>query len=152
MANHNTQRSRGNTLIKQVGALSAEITADMFTTTTSGDDNVIPFAVPANAIITNVRASVKTAFTGTTPEVKVGSSSDDDALLTTTQFTPTVGVKSGNSNIDTGNAIYPVYVNMTWGASKPTAGRLVLVVEYALYGAQDGGSSLGNVKEAQVPA
>ena len=150
MATLNNQNKPGNRRLKHNGALSATISHSDFPATTSGQDDVAVFAVPANSIITYVRVINKTAWNGTTPELIVGTSSDDDSILTTTQFTPTTGVKSANSGIDTGGSDMLLLAKLTWGASKPTAGETVLVVEFTEYGKNAGAPSAANVAEVAV--
>ena len=150
MATLNHQNNPGNRRLKHDGSLTATITPSDFPATTSGQDDVVVFAVPANSLITYARLINTTAWNGTTPELIVGNSSNDDEIVTTTQFTPTAGVKSANSGIDTGAAPYSVTAKLTWGASKPTAGESVLVVEYVEYGKNAGSPSNANVAEVDV--
>ena len=137
MANLNRQNDEGNRRLKDVKVLTATISHDMFPSTTSGEDSVVPFAVPKNSIVLAVNMRVKTAFTGTTPEIIVGTSADDNAFITTTNFTPTAGYKVGSGTgigLDTADSDLAVLAEMTWGASKPGAGEAVLVVQYVTYG------------------
>ena len=153
MANLDHQNDPGNRRIKQNAALTATISYDQFPSTTSGQDSVVPFAVPRNSIVTSVIAVVSTAFSGTTPEVIVGTSSDDDGFVTAANFTPTVGSKVGSGallNATTGSNDLPILVEMTWGASKPAAGELTLIVQYVTYGKYAGDPSQAQVAAAEV--
>ena len=153
MATLDHQNDQGNRRIRSQQSLAAVVTAAMFTSSTSGEDSVAIFAVPKNSIITRCVAVNTTAWSGTTPELIVGTSSDDDGFVTASNFTPTVGSKNGSGaliNATTGANDLLILAEATWGASKPTAGETVVIVSYIEFGVNAGAPNMGQVAEVRA--
>ena len=155
MATRNHQRDTGNCFLKQAGTLTARIRANMFLSlaTAPGGDTVVPFAVPADAIVTDAYFVVTTAFNGTGTNIEVGTKSDDDGFVTSANGTATVGTKVGSGtllNAISGSDNLPIHVKLNWtsGANnKPTAGEGHVVIKYTTIGRSSGDPDYTGVEE-----
>lgn len=146
MAITDLQNRPGATRLKHDGALSIDFSIADFPSSGSGSDTAPLVAIPARSLITYARLINHTAWNGTAPEIVIGSSSDDNSILTTTQFTPTTGVKECNSGIDTGDSPLLLIAKLTFTA-KPTAGESVFVIHFTEYGRDAGSPSMAYVAQ-----
>ena len=149
MAALDHQNNPGNRRLKHNGALTARITPADFPSTTSGQDTVVVFAIPKGSVTTDVRVINTTAWNGTGAELIVGTSTDDDALVTAANFTATAGVKTGTGVLDSGSSDTAIHAKLSWTA-KPTQGESYLVVNFTEYGKNAGAPSSANVAEVSV--
>ena len=152
MAAIDRQNVPGNTRIRSYQALAGKVVIGDFASTTSGEDTVVPFAVPRNSIIKSAVVVTTTAFNGTTPAVEVGTSSDDDGFVASASVTA-LGSDVGSGtllNATTGAADLPVHVKLSWGTNKPTAGEMTVVVTYVEFGKDAGAPHMGQVREVVV--
>ena len=153
MATLNSQERAGHRRIHAVQAAVGFVAVADFPSTTSAEDTRLLFAVPKNSIITSAKVVVTTMFDGTTPELEVGTSSDDDGFVTTTNFTPSVGTKVGSGtllNATTGAADLAIHAKLNWGSSKPTAGNAVVILEYIEFDERAGNPNLGQLRRVAV--
>ena len=152
MATLDLQGRAGHQRIHAVQSAVGRVGVADFPSTTSAQDSNVLFAIPKNSIITAVELVVTTAFNGTGAELTVGTSSDPDGFVTTTNFTPGVGTKSGSGsllNATTGAADLPIHATLAWTA-KPTAGEATLVVQYIEHSERAGSPNLGQLARVSV--